>query len=117
MTDSKPKPSTDLPRVAPHFYDRTGSPMTLADWATASAHVEYRVVRAEQKFDYSISTIWVGLDLSHGMCRKLIFETAVFNGEAGIFEVYDRYRSEKEAIAGHEAAVDCVRLMYEGLDS
>jgi hypothetical protein len=91
------------------YYDRNGKPMSLTEWAQAfdaeDRHIGYTNVGK-----YEVSTVWLGLD--HNWTEggpPLIFETMVFNRRATknrFSELYcARYRSEREAKAGHDLVV------------
>lgn len=54
--------------------------------------------------DVNISTVFLGLDHSHGGQVPILFETMVFGGE---FDQYqDRYATIEEAIKGHQKIFD-----------
>jgi hypothetical protein len=85
------------------YFDRNGQPMTEEEWARAFEDIEMRRVLETALHDGKrISTVWLGLD--HGLgARPLIFETMVFEGEHSLD--CERYATEAEARAGHEAMV------------
>lgn len=110
----------------PRYYDRQGNPMSLEDWGRRFENVPNKIVRQEHTPNgrYWISTVWLGLDHSWGDGPPLIFETMVF--PQSVDKQYDaledlvegepeygrwselaceRYSTEEEAIAGHEAMV------------
>jgi len=93
-------------------YDKAGNPITdEVDF--------YRLFKDEsyKRFAFTeftekgitISTVWLGFN--HNFFDKgppLIFETMVFGGS---FDEHQwRYATEKEAIEGHQKAVDLVKL-------
>lgn len=58
--------------------------------------------------DIYVSTVFLGIDHSHGYERKpVLWETIVFGGPMD--EELERYASRKEAITGHLRMVDKVR--------
>jgi hypothetical protein len=67
--------------------------------------MEYKVVKQETLPDGKwISTVWLGLDHSHMGTPPLIFETMVFESRGSMKDLdQDRYSTEIEALAGHEA--------------
>jgi hypothetical protein len=89
-------------------YARDGTPITFGQWTVLFERFEaYRIVR--QTWTHSgawISTVWMGLDHAFGSRYRapLIFETMAFH-EGEDLEC-DRYTTEAEAIAGHEAIVE-----------
>ena len=89
----------------PHLhYDRDGEPISALEWAHLFEDRVYRRV-AETTLSNGrwVSTVWLGLN--HGDSRHLlIFETMVFPSEGDRGELdCDRYATQDEAIAGHEA--------------
>ena len=89
------------------YYDRQGNPIDLMAWGE-SLETEKRVRETTLPDGKWISTVWLGLN--HNFCSPgppLIFETMVFpkEGEYGELDC-NRYSTEEEAIAGHEAMVE-----------
>ena len=85
------------------YFDRDGNPMTMEEWAKTFGDREYKVVKQTAVGDKRISTVWLGLD--HNYFDEgdgpIIFETMVFP-EEGYDDLYmERYKTEEEAIAGH----------------
>ncbi len=109
------------------YYDRTGWPITLKEWAHLSENAEYRRIGSDHVGALWVSTVWLGLDHSMGVGPPLIFETMVFDataptevvigprGEA--FELnhqwddcyQQRYTTEEQACRGHLATVARLR--------
>jgi 20S proteasome alpha/beta subunit len=60
---------------------------------------------------YRVSTVFLGLDHNHGMGRPHIFETMVFG--SGNYDEQDqaRYSTYQEAIDGHDAMCNKVRVL------
>ena len=101
------------PDGRPAYYDRQGQPMTMRQWAGRFHDVEYKRVRLTYLDDGTeISTAWLGLDHQFGAGPPLIFETMVFlpgpdaDGRRTAADECERYSTEAEAIAGHEAIVE-----------
>jgi hypothetical protein len=92
----------------PRYYDRQGKPMTLEEWAPTVDDAKLKRVAETTLPDGKwISTVWLGLD--HNFNERgppLIFETMVFSSSREMTELYtERYSTEAEALAGHEAMV------------
>ena len=92
------------------YYDRRGKSITLDVWA-AALETDRRVRETTLPSGKWVSTIWLGLDHRFGEGSPLIFETMVFppsddRGERSWRDLdCDRYSTESEAIAGHEAMI------------
>jgi hypothetical protein len=87
------------------YYSRTGQQITSDEWAALFGQKEYQQL-ASTHVGVSgsqplVSTIWLGIDHNWGGGEPLIFETMVFGGS--LDQECERYTSEAEAIAGHEA--------------
>lgn len=134
----------------PMYYDRAGFPipadpdtssdepgwfMPALQWAKRMEDINYRRVAHDELPDGSwLSTVWLGLDHSHGLGPPLIFETMRFakdltetqwalGGRVSTFAHHDalefpdifgepgettaqlRYSSEEEALAAHHEIV------------
>jgi len=91
----------------PRYFDRQGNPMELLEWGRKLEDHEYKRVRKTTLPDGKwVSTVWLGLD--HNLLLRgprAIFETMVFESEGGADCDMERYSTEEEAIAGHEAMV------------
>lgn len=117
----------------PMYFDRVGNPIDTGRWLDLNDDLGYKVVRATEVGGvWRVSTVWMGID--HAIVGPpLIFETMVFelalsNGYMAPFagleghaysyyaSVMDglqlRYRTETEAIAGHEAVVASARQRF-----
>jgi hypothetical protein len=67
-----------------------------------------RVAFTEISKDIEVSTVFIGIDHSHGNSEKpILFETLVFGGEMD--GVMRRYSSWFEAEQGHQLIVDKIR--------
>lgn len=104
----------------PMHFDRQGNPLTLWEWIPLHGDPKYRRVAATQLgFDGGIfvSTVWLGTDHSFGTGPPLIFETMVFDRTTSASMAndlfMDRYSTEEQALAGHEAMVALVRHELE----
>lgn len=105
------------------FYDRQGHPITFARYAwliETSARGEqpdYRRVAQDSVGLYWVSTVWLGIDNSFGFggrgTRPIIFETMVFLAGTPKDMNMNRYSTEAEALAGHEATVAEIRVLDE----
>lgn len=90
------------------------------EWARLFEDMQYRFVGqativTDAGTKYRVSTVWLGMDHGyHPDSRPVIFETMVFIDEAGsdavswVDHYQDRYCTEAEAKAGHQAMVDMV---------
>lgn len=62
---------------------------------------------------YTVSTVDLGLDHSHGFGEPLYYETMIFNWEdeeENPFRNFqERYTTEEEARIGHQKAIDYVK--------
>lgn len=89
------------------YYDRTGQPISIAQWGELLTD-EYKRVVYDQIGDVKVSTVWLGIDHSFGADVPIIFETMIFGGE------YDshlrRYATEADAIKGHAEAVEDLKI-------
>lgn len=107
------------------LYDKYGRPLEPTQWEQLCEDLEYRQVALDEFGLYTVSTVWMGLDMNihrliSGRGRPLIFETAVINrGKIhtsewfpGLafhdLEVCERYATLDEARDGHEAI--CARV-------
>lgn len=103
--------ATDQPR----YYDRSGKPIDMHQWAKWGEDVAYKRIRETTIGDYWISTVWLGLNHNFGSGPPLIFETMVFyrgESDSDIMdggEWMDRYSTEAQAVKGHERMVEEVR--------
>lgn len=89
----------------PRYYTRDGSPLVggVLVWARLLEDENMRrVAFTKLPSGAEVSTVWLGLDHSFGIGPPLIFETMVFGLPDGE-EVQERYSTEVEALAGHEA--------------
>ena len=91
------------------FYDRSGKPMPLLEWATALEDEGVREVAYDLVGDIRVSTIWVGMPppCAPPEDAPLIFETMVFGSE--LKDDIQRYATEAEAAEGHYLMVARVR--------
>lgn len=124
------------------YFSRSGRPISMRDWCRIKAwddetnDRDYTRVAADDVGPYLISTVWLGLDHGFGG-PPLIFETMVFRTdlpdrrppwEEKEYEFDEdeepeftrwtdldmaRYGSEGEALAGHAAMVEKVRLIVD----
>ena len=100
------------------YYDRQGNPITLQIWAQMLEGRDHQRVAETTLPDGSwVSTVWLGLDHSFGDGPPLLFETMVFpsrdSQDKPDQQDMDRYTTEAEAIAGHDAMVAKWRAKQE----
>ena len=97
------------------WYAKDGSEITMEQWSALLGTPYIRV--AETFLDgVRVSTVWLGLD--HNFARFLhdpgipiIFETMIFGGE--LDQQQWRYATEAQALDGHAAAVELVRIQHQ----
>jgi hypothetical protein len=95
------------------FYDRGGDPLELFMWSNLFEDQTYKrinntmITSADLTVAYNVSTIWLGIDHNFGSGPPIIFETMVF-GEGSCDLACARYRTESEALRGHEEMVTVV---------
>lgn len=111
-------------RMYPRYFDRSGRPMELMEWAKKMEDRDYRRVALTYLPNYRyVSTVWLGLDHSlrlTGAARE-IFETMAFEeqpkwspgfdlgGKGGLHKGFwyheevdcERWSTESEALRGH----------------
>ena len=93
------------------YYDREGKPLELFAWASLFEDIPYKRIAKDVLPDGTeVSTVWLGLDHNFGFGGPpLIFETMVFaateDGSLGDELATERYATEEQAKAGHEAMV------------
>lgn len=94
--------------VVNHYFDRSGYPLELLEWAKLVENKEYKIVLQETLPNGKwVSTVWLGLDHQFGKGPPLIFETMVFPKEGDYRDSdCERYSTEEEALKGHEAMVE-----------
>lgn len=86
------------------YYNRNGEPIRMNEWAR-EFEKDRTVAKTELPDGKTVSTVFLGLNHRFGDGPPLIFETLVFN--PGSYEDVDgdRYTTEEQAKAGHEAMV------------
>lgn len=91
------------------YYDRDGRSMTLLEWARSyeARTDKKRVAETTLPDGRWVSTVWLGANHQFGSGPPLIFETMVFSSQEDMQEEdCDRYSTEAEARAGHQAMVE-----------
>lgn len=88
--------------------------MEMLEWAKWFENYDYKVVIKTEVDEYTISTVWLGLDHNHFGGIPLIFETMVFresdNWEDNAWDhIQERYSTEEQAREGHNEIVKRVR--------
>ena len=90
------------------YYDRSGQPLDMMEWAQRVNDYAYKVIeKTLVRGRWEVSTVWLGLDHSFGHGPPLIFETMVFDQNAGDATEHDvrRYSTEQQARDGHADVV------------
>ena len=92
--------------------DKTFSPCSVLEWCvqrdqmkkTNSFHVAQDNIN-----NHKISTVWLGIDHSHGIGPPLLFETMIFNNDdySGIY--CERHTTWQEAENGHKLAIEWLK--------
>ena len=72
-----------------------------------SKNPKQKVVKQELINDSKVSTVFLGLDHSWENNVPILWETMIFGGKEDMYQ--DRYTSYKEALVGHEKAVNLVK--------
>ena len=72
-----------------------------------SKNPKQKVVKQELINDSEVSTVFLGLDHSWENNVPILWETMIFGGKEDMYQ--DRYTSYKEALVGHEKAVNLVK--------
>jgi len=90
------------------YYDRNGEPISRDEWVQSFGNMaKRRVAETTLPNGKYVSTVWLGADHNFHGGRPLIFETMVFPGETSRLDLdCERYATEAEAIAGHQAMVE-----------
>lgn len=91
------------------YFDRDGRAMKFSAWVQKYERSDRRVALTETRF-FRISTVYLGLNHALMGGPPLIYETMVFpRRKKGLGAwgdlVCDRYSTEQQALAGHEAVV------------
>lgn len=83
------------------YFDRKGNPIVdITQWGKMFEDRNYQIVKQDKLPNGCfVSTVWLGLDHSHGGTEPLIFETMVFLKDEELAQ--ERYSTEKEALDGH----------------
>ena len=93
------------------IYDRAGSQISMREFDELLGRFAYVLVARTDHGPYRVSTIWTGLPASQLDNIPLIFETMIFGEETFL---YQRYATERQAVAGHAQAVAFVRRELMG---
>lgn len=99
------------------FYDRQGSPITVAEADRLLSDFSYVTVARHWVRGWMVSTVWNGCDVGRYLEQaSSLFETMIFApdaGQAGLHGELDhwcmRYPAEAAALAGHDQALAMVR--------
>lgn len=103
-------------RMLPRYFDRSGSPMGLMEWAKKMEDMDYRRIALTHLPNYRyVSTVWMGLDHSlrlTGAARE-IFETMAFEEQPKWSPPWKSELGSHNGFWYHEE-VDCERWATEG---
>lgn len=86
------------------YYNRKGEPISVEQWAQEFRE-DRTVAKTELPNGKVISTVFLGLNHRFGDGPPLIFESMVFKAGSYTEVDMDRYTTEEQAKAGHEALV------------
>lgn len=78
------------------YFNREGEPISAQEWTRLFESKAYRQIDYIDRYGFSISTIWLGLDHSFGFGDPMIFET-LLEGPNGFSEMF-RYSTEAAAV-------------------
>jgi hypothetical protein len=98
------------------YYDREGEQISMRTYfrLKIAGGQDYKRVASTTVGRYWISTVWLGYNHAFGDGPPIIFETMVFSNETGWDDLdMERYYTEEEALAGHAAMVEKVRLLAD----
>lgn len=93
-----------------YILDAEGNPVAIADpivWAKWYENIENRIVDHTTFGNIEVSTVFLGLDHSHGIGPVVLWETMIFGGPHDSY--CERYSTIEEARRGHAEAVELVR--------
>jgi len=57
------------------YYNKNGEPISPAEWSELFGNDDYRIIRQTYRSGYSVSTVWMGFDVTD---RQEIFETYAY---------------------------------------
>jgi hypothetical protein len=97
----------------PWHFDRDGNPISWERWAELLGQREpdYRRVGADVVGDLSVSTVWIGIDvtfaLRYSLAPPMIYETIIFaaDDDHPLNMAMMRYGNEIDAYEGHQRTV------------
>lgn len=97
--------------TVPAFRGWLGEPLSMPRWAELlqlGRHVAVTTIGLGTNQEWaSISTTWMGLDLSDGLGGGLeLFETMVFGGTPATDHLRARYPTLMDAVTGHRILVE-----------
>ncbi len=76
----------------------------LTEWAKWFGKADRHIGKTKITNEIEVSTVFLGLDHSHGGGTPILFETIIFGGEHDQYQ--ERYATYEEAEAGHIVAVE-----------
>lgn len=97
-----------------NWYDKDGNPIDVATANELLGSAEYKrvglteVASSDRSRVHTVSTVWLGLDHSHGHGAPALFETMVFGEDNWTDQDCQRYSTELEARIGHSEMVALV---------
>lgn len=94
-----------------YILDEDNQPIKVenaSDWANGFEEERKRVALDEIN-GVSISTVFLGLDHSHGAEKPILWETMCFSHNLDYDQYQERYSSYEEAVEGHKKCVEAVK--------
>lgn len=118
-------------RGKPNYYNRSGEPISMLEWAHLISVFDYKVVEHTMVGPYLVSTVWLGMNHNWMGDTPIIFETMVFDQSVeetsslgGDHEftfhpdmgLQDRYSTEEQALVGHQYTVEKMQGVIDTLN-
>lgn len=95
------------------YYDREGKQLDMWGWILLrEMGRDYVVVGRTDVGEYTVSTVWLGLDHSFSPYGPpIIFETMIWDKDGNWLDYQERYATEEEALAGHAKAIQWMETL------
>ena len=88
------------------YYDKNNKIITYEEYDKLRGDPSYKVIQQTQINEFFVSTVWLGYSFDNMLEIPMIFETMIFNEETGRDICDTHYETEKEALEGHEKAIE-----------
>lgn len=97
------------------YFNRQGEPIGADEWSVEFERWPERQLALSHTADATVSTVWMGIGLHHDSAgRPLIFESEV--NRPGMETCRYIWATEAEALAGHAAVCELLRVGWPGPD-